>query len=59
MAEEINKDDIKGFASKPTEFDPEKRSMSWDITYKANYALIYRLFRDLHKILKILLKKKK
>ena len=49
MAEEINKDDIKGFASKPTEFDPEKRSMSWDIIYKANYALIYRLFRDLHK----------
>ena len=50
MAEETNNDDVKGFESKPTgEFDPETKSMEWDITYKANYALIYKLFKNLHK----------
>jgi hypothetical protein len=50
MAEETNNDNVKGFESKPTgEFDPETKSMEWDITYKANYGLIYKLFRNLHK----------
>ena len=47
MAEE--NDDIKGFQSKPTYIDPEKRSVTWDITYKANFGLVYKMFKNLHK----------
>ena len=47
MAEE--NDDIKGFQSKPTYIDPEKRSVTWDVTYKANFGLVYKMFKNLHK----------
>lgn len=48
MPEEDN--NIKGFQSKPTsEFDPETGTVEWDITYKANFGLIYKIFRNLHK----------
>ena len=48
MAEE--NDNIKGFQSKPTsEFNPETGSIEWDVTYKANFGLIYKIFKNLHK----------
>jgi hypothetical protein len=50
MAEETDNDDIKGFKSEPvSKFDPETGSIEWDITYKANFGLIYKIFKNLHK----------
>lgn len=47
MAEE--NDDIKGFKFEPGQSDPETGSIEWDITYKANFGLIYKIFKNLHK----------
>jgi hypothetical protein len=47
MSEE--KDNIKGFTSNPTSINPEERSVSWDITYKANFGLVYKMFKNLYK----------
>ena len=47
MAE--NKSNIGGFSSKETGVDPETGTISWDITYKPNFGLIYKAFKDLNK----------
>ena len=44
-----SKTNIGGFSSTETGTDPETGAISWDITYKPNYGLIYKAFRDLNK----------
>ena len=44
-----------GFTSKKTGVDPETGKITWDITYKADYALVYRMFKNLNKAYKTFL----
>lgn len=41
-----------GFESTKSEIDPETGKISWDIKYKADYALVYKRFKELNKALK-------
>ena len=41
-----------GFSSSKPEMDPETGKISWDIKYKADYALVYKRFKELNKALK-------
>lgn len=41
-----------GFESNKPEIDPETGKISWDIKYKADYALVYKRFKELNKALK-------
>ena len=41
-----------GFESNKSEIDPETGKISWDIKYKADYALVYKRFKELNKALK-------
>jgi len=47
MAE--NKSNISGFKTTQTDVDPETGTISWDVTYKPNFGLIYKAFKDLNK----------
>lgn len=40
------------FDSTKQEIDPETGKISWDIKYKADYALVYKRFKELNKALK-------
>ena len=40
------------FDSTQPETDPETGRISWDIKYKADYALVYKRFKELNKALK-------
>lgn len=40
------------FDSTKQEIDPETGKVSWDIKYKADYALVYKRFKELNKALK-------
>ena len=42
MAE--NKPNPSGFKTTQTDIDPETGTISWDITYKPDYALMYKAF---------------
>jgi hypothetical protein len=41
-----------GFTSTPSAPDPETGQITWDVKYKADYALVYKRFKDLNKVLK-------
>jgi hypothetical protein len=41
-----------GFLSSQSSPEPETGKISWDIKYKADYALVYKRFRELNKVLK-------
>lgn len=45
----MDKETIGGFDSKQTKVDPETGSIEWDITYKANFGLLYKDFKKLIK----------
>lgn len=47
MAED--KPNTSGFKTTQTDIDPETGTVSWDVTYKPNFGLIYKSFRDLNK----------
>jgi hypothetical protein len=44
--------DLTGFETGPSETDPETGKISWDIKYKADYALVYKRFKELNKAFK-------
>lgn len=46
---ENSNDEADGFKSSKPEVDPTTGTVSWDIEYKANYALIFKTFRNLIK----------
>lgn len=39
----------KGYSTKQSEIDPETGSITWDVTYKPDYALMYKAFKDLNR----------
>jgi len=39
--------DILGIKTSPSQVDPETGQITWDVEYKANYALIYKTFKTL------------
>ena len=41
-----------GFTSTPSPQDPETGQITWDVKYKADYALVYKRFKELNKALK-------
>jgi len=45
--EETN-DDISGIGTDQGKKDSETGQVSWDVKYKANYALVYKMFKNLH-----------
>jgi hypothetical protein len=44
--------EITGFDTTQPETDPETGRISWDVKYKADYALVYKRFKELNKALK-------
>jgi hypothetical protein len=44
--------DLTGFETGASETDPETGKISWDIKYKADYALVYKRFKELNKAFK-------
>lgn len=44
--------DLTGFDSTQSETNPETGQISWNIKYKADYALVYKRFKELNKVLK-------
>lgn len=44
-----------GFESTETGIDPETGAISWDVKYKPDYALVYKRFKELNKVLKTFL----
>ena len=46
---ENGNDEADGFKSSKPEVDPTTGTVSWDIKYKANYALIFKTFGNLVK----------
>jgi hypothetical protein len=44
--------DLTGFDSSQPETDPETGRISWDVKYKADYALVYKRFKELNKAFK-------
>ena len=47
MAED--KPNTGGFKTTQTDVDPETGTISWDVTYKPNFGLIYKAFKELNK----------
>lgn len=47
---------LGGFETSQSNVDPETGAITWDVSYKADYAKIYKLFKDLHKEYKTFLK---
>jgi len=41
-----------GFEAVKTDVDPETGTVSWDVKYKPDYALVYKRFKELNKVLK-------
>jgi len=41
-----------GFETNKSETDPETGKITWDVKYKADYALVYKRFKELNKVLK-------
>jgi hypothetical protein len=41
-----------GFETTQTNVNPETGTISWDIKYKADYALLYKRFKELNKVFK-------
>ncbi len=41
-----------GFETTQTNVDPETGAISWDVKYKADYALLYKRFKELYKVFK-------
>ena len=37
-----------GYTTKQTDVDPETGAITWDVTYKPDYGLIYKAFKDLN-----------
>jgi hypothetical protein len=44
--------DLTGFDTTQPETDPETGRISWDVKYKADYALVYKRFKELNKAFK-------
>jgi hypothetical protein len=42
-------DDLSGITTSPSQVDPETGQVTWNVEYKANYALIFKAFRNLVK----------
>lgn len=49
MADLKDKFAPEGFKTTKTSEDPETGAITWDVTYKPNFALIYNAFKDLNK----------
>mgnify|MGYP003336640399 CR=1 FL=1 len=45
---ENNKNTPGGYTTKQTDIDPETGAITWDVTYKPDYSLIYKAFKDLN-----------
>lgn len=48
-----NKDsNPEGFVTKQSDVNPETGGITWDVSYKANYSLLYKIFKNLNKAFK-------
>ena len=43
-----NKSTSGGYTTKQTDVDPETGAISWDVTYKPDFALMYKAFKELN-----------
>lgn len=44
-----DKSKSNGFTTKQTDVNPETGTVTWDVTYKPDYGLMYKSFKDLNK----------